>query len=558
MHNVLLLLALAAPLIAAPREVRLPAPEESERPAGLRWLGPVQPVPDDLVGEWSWTSDGQRVWHARLRAPGAHALRLRFEGFSTPGAILLYGEGAHEPAAGPYTGGGPHRDGGFWSGFVPGEAVMVEFRPAEAVPPADLLPFRLQSLARIDADGLEFMVGPKKPTGPQPRAIAGCHLDASCFPNIEERQSPSVALVAVSEEGGTYGCTGFLINPRYEVNRHLLMLTAGHCIATPEHARDAAFLWRYQTETCYGDPDSTRWRDRPVWTYGAEMLVSRNDEQHDFALLTLDRSSTTNVGNLTYLGWSTQVPRDGAEVSTLGHPAGNHKRAAVGTVVPYRWLGLSGTRFLTVRWRLGTVEGGSSGSPLLANIDGQDYVVGVLSSSSSDEGLDHDSPWGLHCSVGYRTAFNRFDAIYSQIEEHLEIAPGGGPTSQRVTATVTLGRSGETVTLVQDEAGAWWFRSTPVVSGTTTVHTASGNTYRLVLESDGRGGTIWVAEYVPLLVTVQLGTSSYRVTLTRLQDGTWWRGRTRVTEGLIITTPAGTRYRLSQVGGLWVATEVTG
>ena len=558
MHKIPLLLALAAPLIAAPREVRLPDPEEVERPPGLQWVGPVQPVPDDLAGEWSWTADGHRVWRARLRASGAHALRLRFESFSTLGQVLLYADGADEPAGGPYTGGGPHRDGGFWSGFVPGEAVMVEFRPAEAVPAVDVLPFRLHSLARIDLDGLEFMAGPKKRSGPRPRAIAGCHLDASCFPNVEDRESPSVALVFVSGAEGTHSCTGFLINPRYEIKQKLLMLTAGHCVVTPEQARDAAFLWRYQTETCYGAPDWEQWEDRPIWTTGAELLVSRTDKRHDFALLALDRSSTSYAGRLTHLGWWARLPRNGYEVFTFGHPAGNHKRAAVGTVVSHRWQGRSSTGFLTVQWRLGTVENGSSGSPLLANYDGQDYVVGVLSGSSLDEDLDQDSPWGPRCDAGLRTAFNRFDAIYDLIEEHLENEPGGSTTPQLVRATVALGLSGETVTLVQDEAGAWWLGNTAVVSGTTTVRASNGNSYKLVLEPDGRGGTMWVGEYVPLRVTVRLGTSNYRVTLTRAEDGTWWRGTTEATEGMTILTPAGTRYRLSFVNGAWVATEVTG
>ena len=302
------------------------------------------------------------------RASGAHALRLPFESSSTPGRVLLYAHGADEPAAGPYTGGGPHRDGGFWSGFVPGEAAMVKFWPAEAVPAVDVLTFRLHSLARIDADGLEFMAGPKKRSGPRPRAIEGCHLDASCFPNVEDRASPSVALVFVSGAEGAYSCTGFLINPRYEIRQELLMLTAGHGVVTPEQARDAAFLWRYQTESCYWDPDWEQWEYRPVWTTGAELLVSRNDERHDFALLTLNRSSMRNVRRLMYRGWWPRLPRNGYEVFTVGYPAGNHMRAAVGTVVSYRWRKRSSDGFLTVQWRFGTVENGSSGSPLLAKL----------------------------------------------------------------------------------------------------------------------------------------------------------------------------------------------
>ena len=95
---------------------------------------------------------------------------------------------------------------------------------------------------------------------------------------------------------------------------------------------------------------------------------------------------------------------------------------------------------------------------------------------------------------GLRTAFNRFDAIYDLIEEHLENEPDGSATPQRVRATVTLGLSGETVTLVQDEAGAWWLGTRAVVSGTTTVQASNWNSYKLVLELDGHGGAKWVGE----------------------------------------------------------------
>ena len=125
----------------------------------------------------------------------------------------------------------------------------------------------------------------------------------------------------------------------------------------------------------------------------------------------------------------------------------------------------------------------------------------MLAGSSLDEELDQDSPWGPRCDAGLRTAFNRFDAIYDLIEEHPENEPDGSTTPHLVRATVALGLSGETVTLVQDEAGAWQLGNTAVVSGTTTVRTSNGNNDKLVLEPDGRGGTMWVGEYVPLFVT---------------------------------------------------------
>ena len=561
MLKIPLLLALAASLIAAPHEVRLPDPERVERPAGLLWVGTVQPVPEDLAGEWSWTADGHRVWRARLRASGAHALRLRFEGFSTRGEILLYAAGVDEPAAGPYTGGGPHRDGSFWSGFVPGEAVMVEFRPAEAVPAVDALPFRLDSLARITADELEFLAGPKKPSGPRPRAIAGCHLDASCFPDVVDRLVPATAMLVGTNSQGSYSCTGFFINTKYpqENGQHWLMLTAGHCVANEEEARDLALLWRYQTETCYGDPDWEHWGSRAVYTHGARLLVSNDNSDHDFGLLALEREAISAVTRVRLLGSWSRPPRTGREVYAIGHPGAGLKRVSVGTVVPHTWGNIRAAHFSTIRWRLGSAERGSSGSPVLEVIDGEPYVIGVLVGSTLPENLDQDGPWGPYCDPDLRSVFNRLDAIYPHIESYLETPLSGTPTTpRRVSVTVTLGTTGETVTLTQADDGTWRLGDAEAASGTTTVTTSNGNTYTLVLQADGRGGSTWIARYVPERVTVRLGTSNYRITLTRAEDGTWWRGATEASEGLTILTPAGTRYRLSFVNGAWVATEVTG
>ncbi len=152
---------------------------------------------------------------------------------------------------------------------MPGEAVTVEYRPADAVPAIEALPFRLAALARITAPLLE---PPAKPSGPRPRALASCHLDVSCFPWLEDRESPAVALLLVTEPRGSYTCSGFLLARREPNDEEVLMLTAGHCVNTPEQARDLALLWRFQTETCYGDPDWEHWRSRSVFSYGAKLL----------------------------------------------------------------------------------------------------------------------------------------------------------------------------------------------------------------------------------------------------------------------------------------------
>ena len=548
-----LTLLLAETAGAAPPEFRLPPPDKQPAGGGLHWVGPVQPLRTPVDGQWSWNLQGDRLWQARLRAPEAHALRLRFEDYSGAGELALHVEGREEPVAGPYRAGGPHGDGDFWSGVVIGEAVTIQYRAAGPQEPADALPFRLAAVGRVTAP---LLAQSGKRAVPEARALAGCHLDVSCFPDLEDRKQPGVALLLGAAPEGLYSCTGFLINPTAPSEDRALMLTAGHCIADARQARDIALLWRYQTETCYGNPVWQEWRSQPEFTEGAELLVRGEDEYYDFALLGLDKRALLRVTGITQQGWDTRTLPLGADVLTVGHPDGDYKRVAFGTIVAHEWTGASEDSFQTVRWRLGTSEAGSSGSPILAvDRDGDPYVIGLLSGGTLEENLDTDTIWGPYCDPEFRMAFNRLGAFYERIRVYLENpdAATGSASPVLRRARVPLGMSGESVLVAQAEDGSWWLGDALVTSGATTVRASNGNTYTLVLD-DGA----WAAEYNIVEVTVRLGDSNFRITLTRSEDGRWWRGTTEATEGMTILTPASKRYRLSFVDGMWIATEVTG
>ena len=231
---------------------RLPLPDEitlpklaAEATARMRaehgpgWMGPTRPLPPEITGTWAWTQAGKKVWRATLRVTGARALRVRFESFNAPGSVWLYGDDWSGQPIGPYRDGGPHRDGSFWSEFFFGAAVTVEYVPDEATS-VSRLPFHRRSVAQIVDKRFPVPGGQSKARGPQPRSLAGCHLDVSCYPDLHRRDRPSVARLYITREDQTYTCTGFLINPRYNSSSRFLFLTAGHCIGTqagPESVR---------------------------------------------------------------------------------------------------------------------------------------------------------------------------------------------------------------------------------------------------------------------------------------------------------------------------------
>ncbi|MCY4593985.1 MAG: serine protease [Bryobacterales bacterium] len=535
--------------LVLPEEVILPSLEgaalDRMRAAfGPSWLGPTRPLPAEIEGTWGWTQAGERVWRVTIRATSARALRLRFENFSAEGLVWLYGDELSGLHIGPYEGVGPHGDGGFWSEFVFGEAVTVEYAPRDAAEASEQIPFRIHSIAQIVERDFPVPGEASKPRSPlEPRSIAGCHLDVACYPAMEDRDLPSVAKLYITTTEATGSCTGFLINPRWESDHSYLLLTAGHCVSSED--ADIAFLWNYQTEQCYGNPDSTQWEKPSAWTYSSTLVVSKNDSDHDFALLVLDRAEVLAKTGATRRGWSTRVVSSGDQVAAVSHPDGHHKRVAFGQVVSTNWTGWNSSQ--GIDWRLGTTEPGSSGAPVLW-ISGEDMrVVGIVTSSNSD-GTDDASFWGPYCDADVRAGFDRFDGIYEIIEPYLE----SESALPALPVVVWLGRSGDNIKLRPTEAGGYTLNGQAIESGH-RVTASNANVYDLTLVD----GT-WTATYVWQRVRVALGDSGSVVDLWRSETGTFvFFDGSVVRSGIsAVRATNGNIYRLSFVEGEWVATRL--
>ena len=113
-------------------------------------------------------------------------------------------------------------------------------------------------------------------------------------------------------------------------------------------------------------------------------------------------------------------------------------------------------------------------------------------------------------------------------------------------ASVALGATGGTLSVLRNEDGSFAAAGAPLASG--DIRTGSNDSeYRLTLRS-GEWGATYVA---PDPEPVVLGASGGRVTVTRNEDGSFNAGSTTFRSGGTVTGANGSEYRLTLRGGLW-------
>ena len=110
-------------------------------------------------------------------------------------------------------------------------------------------------------------------------------------------------------------------------------------------------------------------------------------------------------------------------------------------------------------------------------------------------------------------AFASGTVVMSNDREYTVSMVGGAWTAafNMPTATVALGGSGMSLTLIQDEARGWWIDSeTPIVDG--DKYTSGANDYTMSL-ADGA----WTATFVAKTKSVTLGASGESITVTQVE-----------------------------------------
>jgi hypothetical protein len=361
-----------------------------------------------------------------IESTGAEAVRVRFTDFHVgEGKVWVLGEG--ESTDGPYSQDGPFNDGTFWSDLVEGASVTIAYEPSEAT--SAEIPFKLAELSHrfvtIGATTKASDVDVKK------AAAASCTLDSTCYSDYEEPAS-AVALMIFESGGSSYHCSGALISSASEPALPFF-LTANHCISNADEAKSLVAIFKYQTPTCNGTVPRLSTLPRVT---GARYIAGGAISAGDFTLLQLTNFPKVDV---KLLGWYANDIASNQSVTSISHPRGDYKRVAMGQRTRDSSVRfgdgdrMPAGRNYQVNWSQGVTQGGSSGSPLLANINGKEYVVGTLTGGPDID--DDDS--ALVCRASNLVAtYGRFTTAFADIGGYLTLADGGASLASQPVFSV--------------------------------------------------------------------------------------------------------------------------
>ncbi len=408
----------------------------------------------------SWTAvAGGKVLRFDVNSPEAAALRVGIDPRNLPeGAELRVaglGGGAIERADLSAMKDGRDGNGIFWSAVTEGSSQRLElFVPANAIAAAPSVvgvshlltsPLRPINLAKALGDS------------------GSCNIDVACrtstlgqpFVNAKN----AVARMTFVSGGGTFTCTGTLLNDNTPATQVPYFYSAAHCLNTQTEANTLTTFWNYETASC----GIASIGANTQLTGGADLLFGTLDTDALFL-----RLRTTPPAGAFFAGWNASTLGPSTAAIGIHHPSGDNKKYSRGNHSGFS-AGVSiGGQIVTstarASWSEGTTEGGSSGSGLFT-LSGSDYQLrGGLAgggASCANTGLSE-----AQNNVDY---YSRFDQVYPSLQQWLGTTTTTGPT--------------------RDYSGAWFV---PTESGWgLTVFNFPGQMFALFFVYDSQGRPTW-------------------------------------------------------------------
>jgi hypothetical protein len=335
-------------------------------------------------GNWETTSDGGRLWRLEILSPNALSINLLYDQFWLPdGAKFFIYSSNKSQCIGAFTSlnnkGTQENALGFATGFLFTNSIVLEYYEPEGIESDGVI-----SISKV-ISGYRYVQDIVQQNTMLRHNITNnsCHNDINCSEGANWQQEKNAVAYMVM---GNFICTGSLLNNTANDNAPLF-LSANHCFNTSATTDQWVFYWNYESTTCNGTvayPASNK------STTGATLLARR--ENSDFMLLNLIENPATNSNiNVYFLGWDRTSSTASSGVG-IHHPKGAQKKISIENNPIYNYPSSicwgancsQGTSPANTHWRVyfdsGTVEGGSSGSPLLNQ---NHCVIGQLHGGTS-------------------------------------------------------------------------------------------------------------------------------------------------------------------------------
>lgn len=365
-----------------------------ERGASPMRIGVFQECDVDVLSDAKVVKDAEgQHFIMSVSSPNASFMSLVFDRYELPdGAELFVYDRSGDFVLGSFNASDALDDGTFQTQSIPGDLVFVEYNVPAGIEPGMLHIDRVCHGYKDIFKTIESVYDDAEAAlkGAHGIAEGNCHINVVCPDGDDWRdQIRSVVAIEIRTNGGSYMCSGALINNTRQ-DKTPYVLSAYHCQEEDEIGPITNFItyFGYQTTTCEGNSGPS---NRSI--SGAERVAKYTyNGGSDFLLLRLNRDVPQSY-NPYYAGWDRQNVASHSAGIAIHHPGGDYKKLSFPKTIT-RGTGQF-SKFYIVGWytgtqNKGTTEQGSSGSPIF-NSDKR--IVGQLyagrSACDNTSGVDY-------------------------------------------------------------------------------------------------------------------------------------------------------------------------
>ncbi len=339
-------------------------------------------------GKWQNLQNGNKLWTLAIQSKGAYSLSLIFNNYKLKnGAKIFVYSSDKQQVLGAFTEYNNKQNSWFSTVPVKGDKVIIELNTFNNDDYGDL------NISGVVHD-YKGVMALKSDTGYG--ASASCNVNVNC-PEGNDWQVEKKAVAKLYVSGLL--CSGTLVNNTAQDSKPYL-LTAAHCVKTPQNAQTGVFVFNYESENCQQgtEPDEM--------SISGSNLIATGGNDLDFTLLELSTQPPDDY-DVYYAGWNRSPTLTNDNFVCIHHPRGDIKKInfSKGNIeIDNYGLGfVENSHYKVKEWDIGTTEEGSSGSALF---DNEHLIIGDLTGGEAD------------CNYNYNDFYTRFDMCWDYYDEY--------------------------------------------------------------------------------------------------------------------------------------------